>query len=67
MFWSVAHMRGRRFASMIEHCKWDHRERKVQHLKAYKDVLDGGFICVVTTNDSERRAVLGSLDAKRKL
>jgi nucleoside phosphorylase len=39
----------------------------VRHLKAYKDVLDGGIVCVITTNDSERRAVLGSLDAHRKL
>ncbi len=39
----------------------------MQHLQAYRDVLNDAFVVVVTTNSNERKAVLAVLDAHRKL
>lgn len=39
----------------------------MQHLQAYRDILDRSLVIVQTTNSHERKAVLGALDAHRKL
>lgn len=39
----------------------------MRQLRAYRDVLEGAYVCVVTTNSNERKAVLAQLDAHRKL
>jgi len=39
----------------------------MRHLQAYRDTLDRSLVVVQTTNSSEREAVLGALEARRKL
>lgn len=39
----------------------------MRHLQAYKSILDRGFVVVLTTNSHERKAVLGVMQAHRKL